>query len=222
MENENQEVENPEVEATQTAQGDETATPDNNAEHEIIKEEAKIEIMQKELDEIESNLDADFKKDFESLLSEEEKYFMEVGSDISAKLELMNVKKAQYYEEKLSQKKQQLSDGKSELDVKKQTASNKTAANAFLAEHKDVSLEELEDFADNDMSTRQITQMRESAGEDKVARMKFVYELFKAANPSQEEDDNLPPDLNALRGATAAFNQDDNKDEEYLKSIGVA
>jgi len=200
----------------------ETNEKDVEIDNEILRDETKLELLQNEVDELEGTLEVEFQKDFVSLLSEDEKYMFEVGTDLPAKLQLVESKKTEYFKTKLSEKKSALEEGHKSLTGKKEQSSTNKAFSTFLAENKDVSVEELEEFAKLDMTDRQLTKMREETGDDKVARLKFVYELFKKANPSDEDEDNLPPDLNELRSATSQFSKEKNEDGEYLKSIGAA
>jgi hypothetical protein len=97
-----------------------------------------------------------------------------------------------------------------------------TESNKFSQENPDVDMEALAEFIQEDLSPRKKKEFRDTA-KTKYEFLKLAHEEYKKLNPdNSEEDDNLPPDLSGVNGATGdnSYSSDEER-QKYLKSIGI-
>ena len=82
-------------------------------------------------------------------------------------------------------------------------------------------MEDFAEFIEQDLTTRQKKELRDNS-KTKYDFLVGAYEIYKKAKGVENQEDNLPPDLNTLNGASGTSTFDAEKErQEYLKSIGI-
>jgi hypothetical protein len=226
----------PPTEPTNNEAEEEITEPvDNKAEEEneaklsksITKDEARFELMQDEYNKVADNIHNEFEdiaaKNPEQIFSPEEIDILEVTGSIGDKLKLMRDKFEVYRDEKLSLKKNELDSFSEELNGRKKQHSLISAQNTFLKENPNVDMGAFADFMQNDMTPRKKQELLSIAKDDKSEFLKLAYAEYKKINGEENNEEELPPDLNSLNGESAnnISDLDSNGRAAYLKSIGL-
>lgn len=228
---------NPTPEQTQNQEQTNTQTEDttnsniSNSFDEVAfeqglrKDEAKLSILQEEYSNVEDRLHDEFETTLEqnpkALFSDDELDILSSSSNIASKNKMLRDRFEKFRDEKLSDKKSEIAKFKELLDGKKSEFELASQANKFAKENPTVDMEDFADFINQDLTTRQKKEIRDTT-KSKYEFLVGAYELYKKAKGEVENEEKLPPDLNELNGATGngTFNQDKER-QEYLKSIGI-
>lgn len=192
----------------------------------ITKDEAKLSLLQEEYSTMADRLHDEFESVVEknpaSIFSEEEIELLEVGGSLSAKNKLFRDKFEEFRNAKLTEKKQVIDKFGEELGSRKEQFSRGSVAKRFAQANPDVDMTQLAEFIQEDLSPRVRKELLTSAGEDKTKFLELVAVEFRKQNSpdSTMEEDELPPDLNGLSGASGTLGDTKNQ-EAYLKQIGA-
>lgn len=213
---------------SQQEQGNDPAEETDISEIEkgIQKDEAKLSILQEDYSNIADKLHDEFESVLEtnpsSLFNEEELEQLSSDSNISAKNKMLRARFEQYRDEKLSQKQDEIGKFETSLKDRKGQFEILSESSKFSKENPEANMEELADFIQNDLTINQKKAFREKS-KSKAEFLALAYEEYKKQNPSQSEDDELPPDLSGVNGATgdAGFTSE-AKMEAYRKQVGMS
>lgn len=199
---------------------------DEAMQQSITKDEAKLSLLQEEFSTMADRLHDEFEavvdKNPESIFSPEEIELLEVGSSIGEKNRLLRDKFEEFRNAKLAEKKQVIDKFGEELGKRKEEFSRGNVAKRFAAANPDIDMTLLAEFIQEDLSPRTRKELLTQAGEDKAKFLALVAAEYKKQNPanSKDEEDELPPDLNSLSGASGTLGDVKNQ-EAYLKQIGA-
>ncbi len=194
----------------------------------ITKDESRLELMQEEYtkmaDTIHDEFEAIVSKSPEDIFTAEELDILEVSGNLAEKNKLFRDKFEEFRNEKLSLKKDEIDGFSKELGNRRKQHSLIQAQNIFLKQNPNVDMEKFANFIQGDLTPNQKSKFLEEAKDDKNKFLELAFAEFKKQNPTEEEDEQLPPDLNGLNGESASKYQDLDKQgrDEYLKSIGLA
>lgn len=224
-----EEQEGMEANEPQTPQTQTPSAPDADDEamqQSITKDEAKLSLLQEEYntmaDRLHDEFEAVVEKNPASIFSEDEIELLEVGGSLAAKNKLFRDKFEEFRAAKLAEKKQVIDKFSEELGARKEAFNRGSVAKRFAAANPDVDMTLLAEFIQEDLSPRVRKELLTQAGEDKGKFLELVAAEFRKANPanSTNEEDELPPDLNSLSGASGTLGDVKNQ-EAYLKQIGA-
>jgi hypothetical protein len=192
----------------------------------IRKDEARLSILQEEYnsmaDKIHDEFETQLEKNPTSLFSDEELEILASDSNIAAKNKMLRDRFEKYRDEKLETKKQEIGKFEDQLKGRRGEFEILTESNKFSKENPDVDMEALAEFIQEDLSPRKKKEFRDAA-KTKYEFLKLAHEEYKRLNPEEnDDDDNLPPDLSNVNGATGdnSYSNDEEK-KAYLKSIGI-
>lgn len=192
----------------------------------ITKDEAKLSLLQEEYstmaDRLHDEFEALVEKNPQEIFSEDEIELLEVGGSLSAKNKLFRDKFEAFREAKLAEKKQIIDKFGEELGKRKEVHSRDSIAKRFAAANPDIDMTKLAEFIQEDLSPRVRKEFLTTAAEDKAKFLELAAAEYKKQNPtnSTNEEDELPPDLNGLSGASGTLG--DARDQDaYLKQIGA-
>jgi len=192
----------------------------------ITKDEAKLSLLQEEYatmaDRLHDEFEAVVEKNPESIFSEDEIELLEVGRSLSAKNKLFRDKFEEFRNAKLAEKKQVIDKFGQELGSRKEQFNRGNVAKQFAAANPDIDMNLLAAFI-QDLRPSERTQFLKDASGDKAKFLELAAEQFKKENSSEaqeQEEDELPPDLNGLSGASGTLG-DAKSEEAYLKQIGA-
>jgi hypothetical protein len=192
----------------------------------ITKDEAKLSLLQEEYNTMADRLHDEFEelveKNPKAVFSDDEIETLEVGSSLSAKNKLFRDKFEEFRSTKLAEKKQVIDKFGEELRERKEQFNRGSVAKRFAAANPDIDMTILAEFIQEDLSPRTRKELLTQAGEDKTKFLELVAAEYKKQNPtnSTNEEDELPPDLNSLSGASGTLG-DVKNEEDYLRQIGA-
>lgn len=191
----------------------------------LRKDEAKLSILQEEYSNVEDKLHDEFETTLEnnpkSLFSDEELDILASDSNIASKNRMLRDRFEKFRDEKLNSKKEEISKFEELLQGKKSEFEIASQSNKFAKENPEVDMEDFAEFIQEDLTTRQKKELREKS-KTKYDFLVGAYAIYKNSKGLEDEEDNLPPDLNELNGATGNGSFDANKErQDYLKSIGI-
>lgn len=221
---ETNQTENPTADTTNQ---ENTQEMDVNAiEEGIRKDEARLSILQEEYnnvaDKIADEFEIQLEKNPSSLFNDDELELLASDSNIAAKNKMLRDRFEKYRDEKLTLKKQEIGKFEEQLKGRRGEFEILTESNKFSQENPDVDMEALAEFIQEDLSPRKKREFRDTA-KTKYEFLKLAHEEYKKLNPdNSEEDDDLPPDLSGVNGATGdnSYSSDEER-QKYLKSIGI-
>lgn len=199
---------------------------DEAMQQSITKDEAKLSLLQEEYstmaDRLHDEFEAVVEKNPASIFSEEEIELLEVGGSLGAKNKLFRDKFEEFRNAKLAEKKQVIDKFGAELGQRKEQFNRGNVAKRFAAANPDIDMTLLAEFIQEDLSPRTRKELLTQAGEDKAKFLELVAAEYKKQNPtdSTDKEDELPPDLNSLSGASGTLGDVKNQ-EAYLKQIGA-
>lgn len=228
-EQEGMEANEPQTPPTQVPQAQTPSAPDADDEamqQSITKDEAKLSLLQEEYstmaDRLHDEFEAVVEKNPASIFSEEEIELLEVGGSLGAKNKLFRDKFEEFRNAKLAEKKQVIDKFGAELGQRKEQFNRGNVAKRFAAANPDIDMTLLAEFIQEDLSPRTRKELLTQAGEDKAKFLELVAAEYKKQNPtdSTDKEDELPPDLNSLSGASGTLGDVKNQ-EAYLKQIGA-
>lgn len=193
----------------------------------LRKDEAKLSILQEEYNNVSDKLHDEFETTLEqnpkALFSDEELEILASDSNIASKNRMLRDRFEKFRDDKLNSKKEEISKFEELLQGKKSEFEIASQSNKFAKENPDVDMEDFAEFIQEDLTTRQKKELRDNS-KTKYDFLVAAYEIYKKAKgvEQNEKDNNLPPDLNALNGASGKSTFDAEKErQEYLKSIGI-
>ncbi|WP_418179764.1 hypothetical protein ACNSOO_04680 [Aliarcobacter lanthieri] len=192
----------------------------------ITRDEAKLSLMQEEFSQIENSLNDEFeiilKNNPTAVFSQEEIEALASDSDIASKNKLLRDGFEKFKEEKLSNKKSEITKFEELLNGKRDEFDLNSQSIKFAKKHPNVNMEEFAEFIQEDLTIRQRKELL-GASKSKYDFLIAAHEIYsKAKGEKTEEDDELPPDLSQANGATGNNSFSKEEDEkEYLKSIGI-
>jgi len=135
---------------------------------------------------------------------------------------MLSEKYENFRDEKLNIKKEEIDNFSTELDKRKETLGLNNISAQFQESHPEINMKELADFMNGDLTPNQLQKFTDESSGDRLKMLELVYEQYKIVNKVEEDDDNLPPDLSGVNGATGDNSYNDDKaHSEYLKSIGI-
>lgn len=219
---------------SETPAGDDPATgdPAENPELDeariekgIIADEARLNILTEDYNNMADSIHDDFEKVLETdpsaLFDEEQLELLASDSNIAAKNKMLRDRFESFRDEKLATKKKELDEFGSELKKQKDGFEILSQSNKFAKENPEVDMEALAEFIQEDLPPRKQKEIREKAT-TKLEFLTLAYEEYKKANPTGDDEDEFPTDLSGVNGATgdASFSDEDEK-KAYLKSIGI-
>jgi hypothetical protein len=219
--------------AKQTPPAEDSSNTENNTnevdiatiEDGIRKDEARLTVLQEEYNNVADKIHDEFESVLETnpsvLFNEDELEILASDSNIAAKNKMLRDRFESYRDEKLSQKQQEIGKFEDELKGRKGEFDILTQSNKFSKENPDVDMEALAEFIQEDLSPRKKKEFRENS-KTKYDFLALAHEEYKKQNPDENNDDDLPPDLSGVNGATGDNSySDDAEREAYLKSIGI-
>jgi len=192
----------------------------------LKKDEAKLSLLQEEYNNVADRLHDEYEDLLEqnpkALFSEEELEILASDTNIASKNRMLRDRFEKFRDEKLALKQDEISKFEEELGNRKNQFDIASSWTKFAKENPAVDMDDFGEFIQEDLTTRQRTQLVESS-KTKYDFLAGAYELYKQIKGKNEEEDDedLPPDLNMVNGATGdnSFSKDDK--QEYLKAIGV-
>lgn len=191
----------------------------------ISKDEAKLSLLQEEYATMADRLHDEFETVVEnnpaSIFSEEEIELLEVGGSLAAKNKLFRDKFEEFRDAKLAEKKQLIDKFGEELGARKEAFSRGSIAKRFAADNPDIDMTLLAAFI-QDLRPSERTKFLQDAGGDKAKFLELAAAQYRKENTtnSTDQEDELPPDLNGLSGATGTLG-DTRSEDAYLKQIGA-
>lgn len=186
----------------------------------------QIQLLEAELSEVDTKLDAEFLDSIDKRLTPEE-LEMRFEDDVRNFLALVEEKREEFYREKLDELKGRIEGMRSEIIDEEDTINIEDAKRSFLEAHPEADWTAITDFFKNDMTPR---QQEELTGLNHGEMMEKVYVMFSKKNkkipaaeePIVEPEPALPPDLNNVPSqAPVGDPSPAAKDDGYLKSIGL-
>ena len=192
----------------------------------VNKDVARLDVMNEEYTSMADKLRDEFNTTLSSnpsnLFNEEELEILASDSDISKKSQMLSDKYESFRDEKLNIKKEEIDGFSSELDKRKETLGLNNISTQFQESHPEVNITELANFMNGDLTPNQLQKFTDESNGNRLKMLELVYTQYKTENKVDEEDDNLPPDLSGVNGATGDNSYSDDKaHNEYLKSIGI-
>ena len=192
----------------------------------VNKDVARLDVMNEEYTSMADKLRDEFNTTLSSnpsnLFNEEELEILASDSDISKKSQMLSDKYESFRDEKLNIKKEEIDGFSSELDKRKETLGLNNISTQFQESHPEVNITELANFMNGDLTPNQLQKFTDESNGNRLKMLELVYTQYKTENKVDEEDDNLPPDLSGVNGATGDNSYSDDKaHDEYLKSIGI-
>ena len=192
----------------------------------ITKDEARLTLLQEDFTTAADKMHDDFESILEAnpstLFSEEELETLASDSNISAKNKMLRDKYETFRDEKLNGKKDEISKFEKELDGRKGEFDILSQSNKFSKDNPSVDMEVLAAFIQGDLTPNEKRNFLEKT-ETKYDFLKLAYEEYKKQNPSENEDDNLPPDLSGVNSASGDSDfTSDIKMEAYRRQIGAS
>lgn len=193
----------------------------------LRKDEAKLSILQEEYNSVADKLHDEFETTLEqnpkALFSDEELEILASDSNIASKNRMLRDRFEKFRDDKLNYKKEEISKFEELLQGKKSEFEIASQSNKFAKENPNVDMEDFAEFIEQDLTIRQKKEFRDNS-KTKYDFLVAAYEIYKKAKgvEQNEKDNNLPPDLNELNGASGKSTFDAEKERrEYLKSIGI-
>ncbi len=191
----------------------------------IIHDEARYSLMQEDYntaaDKIHDDFEATLEANPSTLFSEDELEILASDSNIAGKNKMLRGRFEKYRDEKLNLKKDEMVEFEKELKGRKGQLDILSQSNKFSKENPDVDMDSLADFIQEDLSPRKKKEFLDTA-ETKADFLKLAHDEYKKLNPSENGDDDLPPDLSGVNGASGDGSQSPAPEQEaYLKSIGI-
>ena len=190
----------------------------------LRKDEAKLSILQEEYNNVSDKLHDEFENTLEqnpkALFSDEELEILASDSNIASKNRMLRDRFEKFRDDKLNSKKEEISKFEELLQGKKSEFEIASQSNKFAKENPDIDMEDFAEFIQEDLTTRQKKELRDNS-KTKYDFLVGAYEIYKKAKgvEQNEKDNNLPPDLNELNGASGTSTFDSEKErQEYLKS----
>lgn len=191
----------------------------------LAKDEAKLSLLQEEYSEIEDKLHDEFEATLESnpkaLFSEEELELLASDSNIASKNKLLRDGFEKFRDGKLTSKKAEITKFEELLNGRKKEFEIASQWTKFAKDNPTVDMNAFGEFLEEDLTIRQKRELIE-ASKTKYDFLVGAFELYKKAKGTEDNGDDLPPDLSQVNGATGnnSFDKEEDK-KEYLKSIGI-
>lgn len=201
-------------------------SPEQIDETSVNKDIARLDVMNEEYnsmaDKLRDEFNALLKNNPSELFNEEELEILASDSDISKKSQMLSEKYESFRDEKLNVKKEEIDGFSSELDIRKETLGLNNISKQFQESHPEINMTELANYMNGDLTPNQLQKFTDESQGDRLKMLELVYEQYKSENKVEAEEDNLPPDLSGVNGATGDNSYSDDKaHSEYLKSIGI-
>ncbi len=214
--------------ANQTPPDNNTANKDSDIatiEEGIRKDEARLSVMQDEYNNVADRIHDEFESVLETnpsaLFNDDELEILASDSNIASKNKMLRDRFEKFRDEKLKAKKDEIGNFEKELKGRKGDFDILTQSNKFSKENPDVDMDALAEFIQEDLSPRKKKELRDNS-KTKYEFLTKAYDEFKKQNPSESEDDDLPPDLSGVNGATGDNSYgDDAERQAYLRQIGI-
>ena len=214
-------VSNPQQQTTPAPTQQNGSNNEEPADDEINTLKAKIELMSKDLAEMDSKLDDEFYAQIDSQLSEEE-LDLRFADDQKPYLKAVEAKRKAFISERKKAFEDELDKLTSEYGVKRENAQIKTVQKSFLAAHPDANLKTLQDWVTNDITPRQKAEIEKNAT-DLASYLEAVYAAFKEANPDKKtETKKQPPNFSEENTLPAKDPMKGVEDTAFAKSVGLA
>ena len=192
----------------------------------ILKDEAKLETLQDDFKAMSDGLHKEWRQVLKetpsAYFTEEQLEIITSSSDIDATSELLRTGFENYRDAKLSEKQKEIDTFSGELKKRKGEFDLLTNSNKFAKENPKVDMEVFAEFIQEDLTSRQKAAFRQEA-KTKYDFLKLAHEEYLKQNPEEKEDEDLPPDLSGVNGASGAAGGSAESQAErqaYLKSIG--
>lgn len=198
---------------------------ENEMNQSILRDEAKLGMMQEEFTQMTDSIANDFETVLankpETILTEDEIEILEVGSDFVAKNKLLRDKFEAFRDEKLSEKKELIDAFSGKIKTKKGQHELVSQSNKFARENPKVNMEELAEYIQEDLSNRKKQEFLKEAGNDKYKFLELVAKDMGMGTDAGD-DEELPTDLTELSGTSADQFDSADKAQAYLSRIGGA
>lgn len=209
--------ENTELPNSTPATTDTTQSQQNGDETAVLK--AKIELLSKDLAELEGKIEADFIRELPNLLDEQTKE-LRFADDPAPYIQAVDEAKKKFIASKKDALQGELDKLTDEYGSKKESAAIDKVWADFLAKHPDVNKQELIEFYNNDMTPRQAEQAR--AATDIPSMMEAIYEAFKASKPEAQKPatKKQPPNLTQENTAPVSDPTIQDKNDAFDKAVG--
>ncbi len=191
-----------------------------DGDEDIASLKAKIELMSKNLTEMDSKLDDEFYGKLDTLLSDEE-LDMRFADDQRPYLQAVEAKRKAYIAEQKKALEDELNKLTDEYGTKKESAEMAAVRKAFLAQHPDANLKAMQDFMENDVTPRQKAEIEKDVT-DFGGYLEAVYAAFTKAVPTKETKPvKQPPNFSEENTTPAKDPTKDVEDLEFQKAIGL-
>ncbi len=196
---------------------------ENEMNQSILKEEARLSIMEQEYTDLSDSIHDEFEKELatnpSSILTEDEMETLEVGGDFVAKNKLLREKFENFRDSKLAEKKELIDTFSKEIKTKKGQHELISATNKFSRDNPKINMDDMAEFIQEDLSNRKKQEFLNEAGEDKYKFLELVAKEMGTGTEKEEED--LPTDLTELSGTSAEQFNSQEEASNYLARIGA-
>lgn len=208
--------------------------PENNQEditqieNGIRKDEAMLSVMSEQYavmsDKISDEFESVLTANPTALFTPEELEILASDSNIAEKNKMLRAGFEKFRNEKLNIKKEEMEKFEEQLTTKKSQFDIYSESSKFSKENPTVDMQSLADFIQEDLTPRKKREFREQT-KTKYEFLVLANEEFQKQNKKddgKDDDDNLPPDLSSVNGATGNGGYSAEEDKRaYHKSIGI-
>lgn len=191
---------------------------------------AQLQLLEMELSEVDAKLDAEFIEKIPTMLSDDEKE-MRMSEDLRPYLSMIDKKREEFYREKLSELKGKVEGVRKEVLDEEDSINVDDAKDAFIKKHPEADMEAVINFFHNDTTKREKDEIIGQPSH--LLALEKAYEIFmkktKKEPPKKEpqkmDDDKskklFPPNMHHIPSSPATNPTADQKDDAYLKRIGL-
>jgi hypothetical protein len=222
-----------ETETIQPENSEPTQTNDQSQNNEIDetviadgirRDEIRYENMQDEFNSIADNIHDDYLKILKSnpseIYTEDELETIATSGDIVLISEMDRKAFEKFRDDRLSSKQKELDEFDSVLTKKKSDFDVLRNSNKFSKDHPEVDMTALGEFIQGDLTRNELLDLKEKSN-NKYEFLELALEKYKEKNPTEDDEDEVPPDLSGVNGGTSDESYTDDEHKEYLKSIGI-
>lgn len=189
----------PQGEATPQEPQGESGIANPEAQLESFGKETLIE-MEKELQETQTSLDANYAKEFVKEMTAEEQELM--ASDPEKFLRAYEQRKAADLEKKLKPKLEKVNVMREKLAKIEKGKANAELAKEFAAKHKGTSASKVVEYFDNELSKRQQEEFAKKWKSNQTPPLQQLEEILQLMQKGKKQEQDLPFDVSGEKYAT--------------------
>ena len=186
----------------------------DSAQKLLAKERAKYEAKKDAFEGMEEKLEAEFKANLDSLLSDEEREILELDGDPGKQYDLLMSKRRAFVDDKIADEKAELEAFEEALEKKETVLEDLRAEAAFREENPDLDADGFAEYLNPEtgkLSPYERAELIKASEGDRVKFLGLAAEKFLKATGAKKEGEeaDLPTDMGDIAGETGDVDSGD-------------